>query len=330
MKNISMKKLISGTISLVIIAGMALATFATNLDLEAFVNADDYEFTFHELDFLIDDLDTELERIYKFTCTNVKTFGGQVYNNDHTTMFYTRNTTATYGWYAQPVADFSEEGYLRVNFADAINDFTGHGKTDKWEFKLPANLVKWNDGVEPAPNCFLKSELSRTWPNVAGTKSVGASSVTMTVTMGPFKKFPNFTTAGAEKNQGLICGFDRILALSGNTPSAGLLKYAYNQTEEPTSWSTDGAGRITIGNTRWKGQTSSFYKQTAADVEAGAYTKTGGLREQYIYMYTSPTTDFSQYTNFWLSVTYTYAGNRGYEYSSGFDNYTLTSWNHNN
>ena len=62
MKNISMKKLISGTISLVIIAGMALATFATNLDLEAFVKADDYEFTFHELDFLIDDLDAELER----------------------------------------------------------------------------------------------------------------------------------------------------------------------------------------------------------------------------------------------------------------------------
>ena len=75
-KNINLKNLVPGIISLMLIAGMAASTLATNIDLEAFVRRDDFLAKYNELDWRVDDIEKSLDRLYKFTCTNVKTFGG--------------------------------------------------------------------------------------------------------------------------------------------------------------------------------------------------------------------------------------------------------------
>ena len=340
MKNfsrINFKRIIPGFISLVIVSGMALATFATNLDLEAFVKLDDYISVYTELDFLVDDIDEELERLYKFTCSNVKTFGGTgaAYGstNDAGAILFTyRNGTQTYNWYSDPIANFSEEGYLLFNAHAAINRYAGHGKTDKWTMKLPARLIKWNTGIEPAPTCMLRVDISQTWPSTTSQNTVESQS-NIEITMGPFTKFPRFTTAGAGKAQALICAFDRIISIGGSTSSAGQLKFAYNQEAEPTSWSTDGAGAFNLGTRVVKGDTvnSLSEKVKATDLENDPYSKTSGRMEQTLSFSTVPTVDFSQYTNFWIKLQYPYgSGGRSYARESSFDNFTLTTWNHDN
>ena len=332
-----MKKLISGTISLVIIAGMALATFATNLDLEAFVKLDDYISVYAELDFLVDDIDEELERLYKFTCSNVKTFGGTgaaygATNDAGAVLFAYRNQTQTYNWYSDPIANFSDKGYLLFNSHGAINRYWDHNKVDRWTMKLPARLIKWNAGIEPAPTCMLRVDILQSWPGSIDPNHVEARAI-IQITMGPFTKFPRFTTAGTGKAQALICAFDRIISIGSSTSSAGQLKFAYNQETEPTVWSTDGAGAFNLGTRVVKGDVtySLSEKVKAADLENDPYSKTSGRMEQTLSFSTVPTVDFSQYTNLWISLLYGYHdGGLSFVRESSFDNFTLTTWNHDN
>ena len=150
-KTVNNKKLITSIISVVIIAGMAIQSFATNVDFEAFVKKDEYLMKYSEIDWRIEDIDNDIERLYKYTCTNIQSFGGSGNQDTRTNVpFYRRNTTATYHWYANPIADLSEEGYLRFNTADQINQFGSHGKVDRYYLEIPAALCKWRDGIVPA------------------------------------------------------------------------------------------------------------------------------------------------------------------------------------
>ena len=76
MNKINFKKIAPGIISVVIIAGMAIQSFATNVDMAAFVKKDTYMTKYYELDFRIDDIEKSLARTYRFVCTNLKSYGG--------------------------------------------------------------------------------------------------------------------------------------------------------------------------------------------------------------------------------------------------------------
>ena len=62
----SFKKFLPGLVSVIIIAGMAVQSFATNIDLAAFVNKDKYMTKYYELEWRIKDIEKRLDR--KFAC----------------------------------------------------------------------------------------------------------------------------------------------------------------------------------------------------------------------------------------------------------------------
>lgn len=332
------KKIVPGIISMLIILGMAVASFATNVDMEAFVTMEDHMTQFNEVEWRINDLDAELERLYKFTCTNVKTFGGSggaadsYILNASEILYGYRNQTATYHWYANPIVDLSEEGYLRFNTHDQINGFSGHGSTTKWEFEVPATLCKWADGIEPAPNCKFKYKISMVWPNTTA-RSTAISTVIVETIMGPFKKFKKYTTGGTSKNNGLILETDRVFNPGSRTTPVGGMYYAYDTTEEPTSWTrTDATGTYTVGSIQRKGAAADglYPERTIAEMEANPYDKLVAQRvSNRVYMSGIPTTDFSKYTNFWIRTYETVNGSTDMAMRASMMNSTITSWNHN-
>lgn len=326
--NINIKKLFPGIISLCIVAGMAFSTLATNIDLEAFVEKEDYLSKYYELDYKIDDIDNELERLYKFVCTNVRTYNGGYYNNNYggRSPFYFANTNVDYHWGMRPIADLSEEKYLRFAVGGVINAFGNHGKTDVWEYEVPATLCSWRPGIELAPNSKVSVIARRTWANSTSYSS-HVSNSQIEIIMGPFKKFPKITAGGSAKTNGLIGCMPLFLKTSLSLSS---IYYAYGTTEKPTSWSS--TTQTNEVNTAWKGSNTSFsdpvdYTEFTTD----PYRKNNSIYENNFYFTgTSTTADFSNLENLWFRLYYSYNGNSGIVSAAILDNYVLTSWNHNN
>ena len=331
MKNNNLKKFLPGLVSIVIIAGMAIQSFATNVDMAAFVKKDKYMTKYYELDWRIDDIERSLEKLYKYVCTNVKTFGGSYssgLNIEDTVTTYTLNAGQTYNWYSCPVVDLSEEGYLRFNYMDAINAFGNHSKTDRYEFEIPASLLKWRNDIELYPNTKIKYITTRTVPN---TTSAGATiSWNMEFIMGPFKKIPRMTgtsyDAALASSNGYFIG-------SPNWDFANVY-YSYNKDTQPTSW-TQMTGSQHLYLAQVDANNSSSYPAeikrgiiTREEIEDASFSK--GYRNirdlmTVIRPYNATWVDLSSYDKVWIRATGTGSGVNTFREAA----FTLTTWNYN-
>lgn len=327
-KSINLKRIMPGLVSVFIIAGMAIQSFATNVDMAAFVKKDKYMTKYYELDWRIDDIEKELERLYKFTCTNVRSYGGsgyKGYTNRQPGIFYQMNTTNTYEWYVQPIADLSQEGYLRWNYPHVISHFGNHAKTDTFVREVPATLCRWRDGIELTPTTKLKITYTRTY--ASGVSTAPQSTLVETLVMGPFKKFPHISGTG--NPSGFVFASDVL-------PTNGVLyndiKYAYGSETEPTSWTTMSAGVL---NEAYYPKTSTYLPESVRggfdyqDLENNAYNDRA-KGNPYITVRCVSTvfgTDLSSRTNVWLRCTRT--STTEYSFRAGTADFTITSWNYN-
>lgn len=323
------KKIVPSIVSFVIIAGMAFSTLATNVDMEAFIGREEYRTKFNEIEFRIGDIDTELERLYKFTCTNVQSFGGGGALNSATSRgsypFYYGSYNSAYHWQNRAICDFSEEGYLRFNAPRMINFFGNHGKTDKLTYTIPGSLCSWREGIECTPDTMVRYDMTRTWRNQEGVDSSLVSSVSVTVTMGPFKKLPNITTTGASRTQGNIVA----LPQDGfqNYSYAMNIYYAENSPKEPTSWTSDANGRISQTTyNRGNAAGSTFPVPSEEDIVLASRN----LQSPFVF-YISTLTSKNLSTlkeNCWLRFTYSNT-QPSIDILASLDTLVLTSWNHN-
>ena len=320
MMNINIKKLIPGMISMIIIAGMAIQSFATNVDLEAFVDLDTYTEKFNELDFRIDDIDKELDRLYKFVCTNVATFAGsqpwgssQHYVGGH----YNNSDSAGYPThYYSPVVDLSQDKWLRLGQIDFITYTASLYPANKfkkvYEYERPASLIRWREGIEPAPTCKVKV-------NIVYDGRLNNNS-SCEIIMGPFKKFPNITTVGSGKTQCSICDIPRYLSW---TFTGTEFYYAVNSEQEPTSW-TSHSGRLTTTTVN-AGATNSYYPyptfNDVTDPNVGEESRIHWLT----YMSTAMP-NLSSYTNIWIKHRWSDTSNHFY-FQTDRSQVNLTSWN---
>lgn len=321
MNKINFKKIAPGIISVVIIAGMAIQSFATNVDMAAFVKKDTYMTKYYELDFRIDDIEKSLARTYRFVCTNLKSYGGtaNTYAFPPGVAFYTMNNANTYYWYVQPIADISEEKYLRFNYPTALFHFGNHRKTDEFVSEVPASLLKWRDGIELKPNTKVKTILTRTTPN--GTSTGAAMAMTETVIMGPFKKFPQITGTGS--GGGFInVSLGRVL----QSQSLNTASYQYGTETEPTSWiSTTGnlyQTWVTLGN----GPSGAYPEKDYSEYESIGYDNMYKANSaQYVrYFNAAFGANLSSYENVWLRFTFTSSSVYSF---NGVSEANLTTWN---
>ncbi len=325
MKNINFKKLIPGIISLMIILGMAAQSFATNVDLSAFVPKEEFDAKYYELNYRIKNIEDDIERTYKFVCTNVKTFAGtpNTANAGARNPFNAWNTNSAYHWMNFPIADFSDPKALRFNSGGMINLYGSHYKVSKFEYEIPATLCMWRDGIELGKECKIKVDASRTWGS-ATSPATNVTDVTVNVIFGPFKKFPNITTAGTQISQGYVCD---IPALPFKyTANGTAFYYAYGTETEPTTWTSD-TGRLYI-NTANPGNTlySKFPRKTAEYLKDHANSNDAAYINQMVHFNTAPAADFSTRTNLWLKYTYqvsSMAMDRGFN----LDSLKMTTWN---
>ena len=328
-KSINLKRIMPGLVSVFIIAGMAIQSFATNVDMAAFVKKDKYMTKYYELDWRIDDIEKELERLYKFTCTNVRSYGGSGYKGFTSRQpglpFYHLNTTNTYEWYVQPIADLSQEGYLRWNYPHVISNFGNHGKTDTFVREVPATLCRWRDGIELTPATKLRITYTRTWPTGTGTAPV--PTMTETLVMGPFKKFPHITTTGT--TSGFIYASDALLT---NEVLYNDIKYAYGSETEPTSWTTMSAGQLS--EVYYQKNSTSIPTYVRGDFDYQQFANEayndrvkGNTHMSVRYISTVFGTDLSSRTNVWLMCTRT--STTATQFRAGTADYTITTWNYN-
>ena len=327
MNKLSINKILPSVVSIMIIVGMAVQSFATNVDMAAFVQKDKYMTKYYELDWRIDDVNKSLERLYKFTCTNVRSFGGSGQEQSYDNVFYHRNSVQTYHWYSLPIADLSEEGYLRVNNADALTWFGAHGKTDRMEFEIPASLCRWRKDIELYPHTKVKILLSRTWPNTSGTQQL--ATLVLEIKMGPFKKFPYINSTGSTQtffatNQRLY-GFSQFMMNN--------VQYARDTDTEPTSWTTMSGASVNPTN----------YDTNSASLPEEL--RTGTIKKEQIEeAYSSPKyklntsqfclipqtawgVDTSKFDKVWLRIYTSSSTNIGQTISA--DQMTITTWNYN-
>jgi len=263
MKNMNIKKLLSGFISLCIIMGMAALTFATDIDMSAFITKDEYLTKYHEIEYRVDDIDDRLDRLYKFTCTNVRTFGGSVVSASPNvtyraprgaSVFTSGYKTTQYKFYTALMASCDEEGYLVVNSPAQINYNVDRSNTVTLEKSYPASILKWRDGIEPAPTCEVKVKIDRRFDRNSTTAAYD-SKITedIEIVMGPFDKYPAPQSAGPEYNKGFICTLpDFILRhpgqqKSGNNYSDNMY-YQIGTETEPTEWNsiTKGSSNLSV------------------------------------------------------------------------------------
>ena len=333
MSNINLKNMLPGIVSIAIIAGMAIQAFATNADMSAFVKRDKYLTTYHELDWYIDDIEKSLDRLYKYSCTNVKTWGGTGWNT-HTLMdvwFSGYSGANSYHWYQNPIADFSEEGYLRVAQRDAINAFGNHSKTDVLTKDVPASLLKWRSGVELYPHTKITHKITRVWPNT--TSAEQHPTYTFEVEMGPFKKFPH-VTGGTSWNQSTICaGPSSLLPGFYGTVGTNAMYYAHGTDTRPTSWTTltSAVFNNTTSSRNNTSTTTEFRDQySATDLEENSYDNPDKANStlRYYYYSTLPGVNISSYDKVWIRI---YCSATNITYSTAYDtgSYNLTTWNNN-
>lgn len=322
-------KILPGMVSVFIILGMAMASFATNVDLEAFVNRDDYLTKYYEIDWRIDDVEKNLERMYKFTCTNLKSFGGVGTDVAGDTINYRRNTTQSYNWYMNPVADLSQEGYLRFNPADAINAYGNHSRVDTYVREIPASLLRWRNDVELYPNTKLKIIVKRSWPNTtAASQTVPCE---QTLIMGPFKKFPHITNNN--DHAGDFCSSNGyFLSIAGWSMSA--LSYNYGTDTEPTTWTSFTGSLYTQTMDRNIQSYPNLAREllggilTEEEMEQGSYSAARqDLAATYTYIYPNTLwgTNLSGYDKLWIKAVST----GGTDASHLANDFTITNWNYN-
>ena len=316
--NINKKKLITPIISFVILAGMAASTLATGVDLTAFVNKEKYMTKYYELNYKIDDITAELERLYKLTCSNVVSFGGSNYTTLFTgRIFARRNYTQSYHWWSCPTIDTMEDKYLRFNFMDALQRMSSP-KADTMVKEVPAHLCKWRTGFELKPETKIKTKMTRTVGSGSGMGR--AVPYTIEIIMGPFKKVPYVTTTG---DAGALMSTQEFVF-----PGWYNLNwyYAYGTEKEPTSWSSQLGGTLYTSTST---SDASFVRQELRypiDMENKGYKYDKNAQMTYLYVNSAMTTDISNRTNVWLRCYYSYTGSDLADFTT--NDYTITTWNY--
>jgi hypothetical protein len=332
MNKINFKKLLPGFVSIIIVAGMALQSFATDIDLSAFVDLDKHMTKYYELDWRVDEIENRLERMYKYVCTNVKTFGGSATNSsgsmypDQIIMYGPNSANSYYSWVNYIYADVGPDKTLRVNKPVPVNSgIASPSKKRDFVITIPASLCKWRDGIIPAPSCKVYITVSRTG---AGYSSVASRYAE--VVMGPFKKFPHITGTGGAYSGGMICELPYNFNQDATAYAANSLYYARNTETRPTSW-TAMSGAIARGYTI-KGYSSTYTRfpmVRSADLENNLYSDSVNFQSSYFCVSTVFGTNLSSYENVWIRL---------YDASNNTENrwrmldpyrYTQTTWNYN-
>ena len=330
MKNINFKKLIPGLTSTVIVVALAvstLTTFATNVDLEAFVTHEDFETKYNEIKYRINEIDKDLERTYKFVCTNVRTYSGGTYTTGtgYRAPFNFWNAWYQYHWGNWTGVDLSDPKALRFGSAGGINSYAGHANTQKLVYEVPLSLCKVREGTEFYPHSTVKYELTRNWANVANSTPV--SSLNLEVIMGPFKKLPRISTTGSTLTTGYLLEMPYPVSRYGITGTA--FYYAQNSETQPTSWTSDTGRTVCDSTFRGYQNYSQFDRITAEEIEANPYDKYTKLKQtQRIYFSTVPAVNFSTLNdNIWLRMVYTATNTMSVDRGLNTDFLTITTWN---
>ena len=330
MNKLSFKKFLPGLVSVIIIAGMAVQSFATNIDLAAFVNKDKYMTKYYELDWRIKDIDGRLDRLYKFTCKNVKSFvGGSASNYAINTPFAVNFWAGNYDGDNWLYAYLDDPKAIRVNTLYAFGIYgtpslyRRHTKIFKKEF--PASICKWKPGIELLPNTKVKIEISD------DKYATNDSTLVQTVIMGPFKKFPKYTSTGGSPSTGYIC--ETPFCLFQSTWNwTNVMSYAYGSETEPTSWTSIGSdvNTYTYGyyNAGWN--ESQYPPLTREDYENGdvALGKKSMAHTKW-YFQAGTVADLSSRTNVWLRIRYSYNSTGGYSAWLNMGEFNITNWNAN-
>lgn len=336
MKKINFKKIIPGFISFVIIAGMAFQSFATNVDMAAFVKKDTYMTKYYELDWRIDEIEKTLERMYKFTCTNVISFAGtgfyyadgspahaQILNGGH--LYYGDSWAQTLVFKNYPTIFLDDSGYLRLNKRFPLSYgglFKAHNIVMEKEYH--ASQCLWHEGIVPAPNCKVKMKV------IHKIKSLDGNASEFEYILGPFKKFPKYTAYGQTNGKFVVLPD----CLNRTTMNQTGLQYAYGTETQPTSWtnfSTTSASLYTYGfYPTGRGDQSGWPDYTDEDIEKDAYSRKNQRMLTYIWFDNAVPQDLSSYKNLWIRWTYT-TSDSSYPSSSywGLRDMTITSWNNN-
>ncbi len=325
MKTINLKKIFPGIISLIIILGMAIQSFATSVDMAAFVKKDKYMTKYYELDWRIKDIDTSLNRLYKWTCTNVRSLGGSYWSGSQqfsmsTMLALNTDSSGVTPMFYLNYAELSQDKYLRVGQADLLTfsadlyDSTKLGKTIVYE--IPATFLEWPDGYELGENCKFKYTMTSTG-RLQGNQ-------TMEIIIGPIKKMPPITSTGA--SSGRLCQSYELIAPTSMTFDT--FQYAVNTETQPTSWITD-SGRVY----QTYGERSSAASQIPQKLNFDSpYCRDKSSMTNWWYFSTVPTTVLASSTNIWLRISYitststTHSSN--YMNSANTSNcFVVTSWN---
>ena len=317
------KKLFPSFVSITIVAGMALQSFATEMNLEAFVDMETHLAKYHEIDYRIEDIDHYIERTYKFVCTNLKTYGGTGSSVGRSQYFNPYNTTQTYHWSSDPIIDLSAQGYLRFNLIDTINAFGNHSNTQVFEKETPATLLKWRDGIQLYPTTKVYTKITRIFPNT--TTASQTSTYRQEIIMGPFKKFPHITSTSYA---GAI--YTSLQYIHANIQSTNLY-YNYNQDNKPSSWNS--MSGVIVASSTDKNTTSSYPTNmkwgisTKEDIEDGSYSDRQTMTSTMTTAYVSTVfgVNLSNYDKVWIR---SYAETTG-NYDIPVSEFNLTSWNNN-
>lgn len=332
MKNNKFKKFLPGLISIVIIAGMAVQSFATNVDMAAFVKKDKYMTKYYELDFRIDDIEKSLDRLYKFTCTNVKSYGGSGQNATHFMNPWASvySDSISYHWYQDPIADLTEPKYMRVGVYTALSALGNVSHTHTSTKEIPAQLFKWRSGVELYPHTKVTLKYARR------VLDNGLPTYLTEMIMGPFKKFPHIT-GSMGWNTSTICSANAAYfpGIWGDGSSTTTY-YAYGTDTEPTSWTTIGNGCL--------GQSSVFLTNTTLRAELRDEFPIEQIEQNWyhdpvksnaygrvLYYVSAPNTNIESFDKVWIRHYYNNSTATSISRANSFDLgvYNLTTWNNN-
>lgn len=338
MRQINCKSFLPGFVSIVIIVGMAIQSLATNVDMAAFVKKDTYMTKYYELDWRIDEIEKNLERMYKFTCTNVVSFAGSGAVSQHGAPWRTQwlNRTPigqnaygnTYLYMVQPIAFFDDPNYLRFQ-----KRFTlvagGTGSTGSYRYhttvmekEYPASVCKWGNGIEPAPSAKVKIKVTE---SITGGST---DTTTLEYIFGPFKKIPKYTGYGQNNGKFVILP-DCIYAGTVNNAN---LSYAYGRETQPTSWTSISSTTLyTYGYYPTGVQDASGWPDyTKEDIERDAYSRRNQRVLTNIWFDGTTLMDLSSYENVWIRYVYSSSSATDpFGVNFGMGDFTVTSWNYN-
>lgn len=330
MNNINFKKYIPSIIALVLIVGMAASTFATNIDLAAFIERDEYLTKFYELDYRIDDIDSELEKLYKYTCTNVRTLGSSYWgNNSHNYNYMyapgTGVSALTQFWSHGYQVEVSQEKYLRFNQPAVLNLYSSIYDPTKllrtFEGSIPASRCIWKEGIEPAPNAKV------IWRG--RLNSIPSNNYSIEFVFGPFNKFPRITSPGTQVTQGMFC--ELPFAPYGGTIGDTQFYYKTDSKTEPTSWTIETSStRMSVGN-GYRGEPNYSWMTPPTDEErdGGFYKEVVQNRTNRFRITSAAYNVLDGKKDIWLRFYLTGSGQDLGSYAAILDrSFTnLTSWN---